>query len=61
MGSRNKVEGEEENRIKRQQELKTLINEKKMELERLSFQLQSLQRVEAEQKTIIEKLNNNET
>jgi intraflagellar transport protein 20 len=34
VGSRNKIEGEEDNRRKREQELKTLINEKKMELER---------------------------
>ena len=37
VGARNKLEGEEDNRIKKQQELKTLINEKKMELERLNF------------------------
>jgi intraflagellar transport protein 20 len=61
VGARNKVEGEEDNRIKRQQELKTQINEKKMELERLSFQLETLVKVEGEQKTIIEKLNNNES
>lgn len=34
VGARNKIEGEEDNRRKREQELKTLINEKKMELER---------------------------
>ena len=30
VGSRNKIEGEEDNRRKKEQELKTLINEKKM-------------------------------
>lgn len=34
VGARNKIEGEEDNRKKREQELKTLINEKKIELER---------------------------
>ena len=34
VGARNKIEGEEDNRKKREQELKTQINEKKMELER---------------------------
>ena len=34
VGARNKIEGEEDIRRKREQELKTLINEKKIELER---------------------------
>ena len=34
VGARNKIEGEEDNRRKREQELKTLINEKRMEFER---------------------------
>ena len=34
VGARNKIEGEEDNRRKKEQELKTLINEKRMELER---------------------------
>ena len=37
-----------------------MINEKKAELERLSAQHDSLTRVEAEQKALIEKLTNNE-
>ena len=60
VGSRNKVEGEEDNRRKREQELKTLINEKKMMLERLNYQYESLQKVANEQKLTIEKLSNNE-
>jgi intraflagellar transport protein 20 len=60
VGSRNKVEGEEDNRRKREQELRTLINEKKMMLERLNYQYESLQKVANEQKLTIEKLSNNE-
>jgi hypothetical protein len=37
-----------------------MINEKKAELERLNTQYESLQRVESEQKALIEKLTNNE-
>ena len=60
VGSRNKIEGEEDNRRKREQELKTLINEKKMMIERLTYQYESLQKVANEQKLTIEKLSNNE-
>jgi intraflagellar transport protein 20 len=34
VGARNKIEGEEDNRRKREQELKTTINEKRLQLER---------------------------
>ena len=34
VGARNKIEGEEDNRRAREQELKTLINEKRLLLER---------------------------
>ena len=61
IGARNKIEGEEDNRRKREQELKTLINEKKMMLERLTYQHESLSKVENEQKLTIEKLSNNES
>lgn len=61
VGSRNKIEGEEDNRRKREQELKTIINEKRLLLERLTFEFESLQKVEMEQKTTIEKLSNNES
>ena len=61
IGARNKIEGEEDNRRKREQELKTLINEKKMMLERLTYQHESLTKVENEQKLTIEKLSNNES
>ena len=46
IGARNKIEGEEDNRRKKEQELKTLINEKKMMLERLTFEYESLCKVE---------------
>merc|ERR1712166_1009755 len=42
IGARNKIEGEEDNRRKKVQELKTLINEKKMMLERLTYEYESL-------------------
>jgi len=61
IGARNKIEGEEDNRRKKEQELKTQINEKKMMLERLTYQFESLSKVEAEQKLTIEKLSNNES
>lgn len=61
VGARNKIEGEEDNRRKREQELKTLINEKRLLLERLTFEFESLQKVEGEQKSTIEKLSNNES
>ena len=41
-------------------ELQAMINEKKAELERLNLQFDSLQRVEADQKALIERLTNNE-
>ena len=61
VGARNKIEGEEDNRRKKEQELKTTINEKRLLLERLTFEFESLQKVEQEQKTTIEKLSNNES
>eukprot|EP00355_Strombidium_rassoulzadegani_P009215 CAMPEP_0168617536 /NCGR_PEP_ID=MMETSP0449_2-20121227/5592_1 /TAXON_ID=1082188 /ORGANISM="Strombidium rassoulzadegani, Strain ras09" /LENGTH=125 /DNA_ID=CAMNT_0008658353 /DNA_START=14 /DNA_END=387 /DNA_ORIENTATION=+ len=50
IGARNKIEGEEDNRKKKEQELKTIINEKKMILERLTYEYESLSKVENEQK-----------
>ena len=48
IGARNKIEGEEDTRRKKEQELKTQINEKKMMLERLNYQYESLVKVEQE-------------
>jgi hypothetical protein len=42
VGARNKIEGEEDNRRKREQELKTLINEKRLMLDRLTYEYDSL-------------------
>ena len=60
IGLANRVDHEKEVRKRKQLELQAMINEKKAELERLNTQHESLQRVEAEQKALIEKLTNNE-
>jgi intraflagellar transport protein 20 len=60
IGQRLQVEMEADNRRKRQHELEMLIREKTAEIERLNFQYNSLERVEKEQRILIEKLNNNE-
>ena len=60
VGARNKVESEEDNLRKKEQELKTLINERKMELGRLISENESLKKIELEQKNLIDKLSNNE-
>jgi len=41
--------------------LKTLINEKRLMLERLTFEYESLNKVMNEQKITLEKLSNNES
>lgn len=60
IGLGNRVDHEKEVRKRKQIELQAMINEKKAELERLNSQHESLQRVEADQKALIEKLTNNE-
>jgi len=60
IGLANRVDHEKEVRKRKQLELQAMINEKKAELERLCTQYDSLTRVEAEQKALIEKLTNNE-
>ena len=60
IGLGNRVDSEQEVRKRKQLELQAMINEKKAELERLNAQQDSLVRVEAEQKALIEKLTNNE-
>lgn len=42
-------------------ELSNILNERKSELERFQIELQSLQKIEQEQRILIEKLSNNET
>jgi len=61
VGARNKIEGEEDNRRKREQELKTLINEKRLMFDRLTFEHDSLHKVLNDQKITLEKLSNNES
>merc|ERR1719231_926088 len=60
IGLANRVDHEKEVRKRKQLEVQAMINEKKAELERLNAQHESLVRVEAEQKALIEKLTNNE-
>lgn len=60
IGLGNRCEAEGEVRKRKQLELQAMINEKKAELERLNAQHESLIRVDAEQKALIEKLTNNE-
>eukprot|EP00928_Gymnodinium_smaydae_P090270 TRINITY_DN74098_c0_g1_i1.p1 TRINITY_DN74098_c0_g1~~TRINITY_DN74098_c0_g1_i1.p1 ORF type:complete len:131 (+),score=35.59 TRINITY_DN74098_c0_g1_i1:83-475(+) len=61
IGQRNRAEMEADSRRKKQQHMQALIVEKTAELERLVFQLNTLERSEREQKALIEKLSNNET
>ena len=60
IGLGNRIDSEQEVRKRKQVELQAMINEKKAELERLNTQHDSLVRVDAEQKALIEKLTNNE-
>mmetsp|Transcript_93973 Transcript_93973/g.223634 ORF Transcript_93973/g.223634 Transcript_93973/m.223634 type:complete len:132 (+) Transcript_93973:65-460(+) len=61
IGQRNRAEMEAEARKRKQLSMQAAIQEKTQELERLTFQLNSLERVEREQQGLIEKLSNNET
>ena len=60
VGERNKVETEEENRKKKLMDLSNQLNERKSELERYTIEFTALEKVEAEQRQLIEKLSNNE-
>lgn len=60
LGERNKWESEAENRKRKMMELNNYLNEKKAELERYTVELESLTKVEAEQKVLINKLSSNE-
>lgn len=61
IGQRNRAEMEAEARRRKQLSMEAAIKEKTQELERLTFQLNSLEKVEREQQALIEKLSNNET
>eukprot|EP00747_Dinoflagellata_sp_TGD_P162310 gnl/TRDRNA2_/TRDRNA2_179765_c0_seq1.p2 gnl/TRDRNA2_/TRDRNA2_179765_c0~~gnl/TRDRNA2_/TRDRNA2_179765_c0_seq1.p2 ORF type:complete len:131 (+),score=47.43 gnl/TRDRNA2_/TRDRNA2_179765_c0_seq1:87-479(+) len=60
IGQRNRAEMEADSRRRKSLQMQALITEKTAELERYHFQLMSLERVEREQKVLIEKLSNNE-
>lgn len=60
IGSRMRAEGQDDEIRKKQMEYRTTIRERKLELERLNKEFESLQRVEGEQKAMIDKLSNNE-
>lgn len=60
IGQRNRAEMEAESRRRKQQQMQAMIAEKTAELERVVFQFNTLERAEREQKTLIEKLSNNE-
>mmetsp|Transcript_18134 Transcript_18134/g.25496 ORF Transcript_18134/g.25496 Transcript_18134/m.25496 type:complete len:131 (+) Transcript_18134:24-416(+) len=56
IGQRNKIESETETRKRKQQELMYAIAQKKQELQRSKDHFQSLEKIEMEQKVMIEKL-----
>ena len=58
IGVRNRVEGEKEERFREAKALEGALAEAKMKRERHALQLASLERVEAEQRAIIERLQN---
>ena len=59
IGQRNKVDSEEGNRKRRAEELRAQINEDLTDLERLRAEHDSLNAVELEQRSLIERLSNN--
>mmetsp|Transcript_18155 Transcript_18155/g.35662 ORF Transcript_18155/g.35662 Transcript_18155/m.35662 type:complete len:134 (-) Transcript_18155:51-452(-) len=60
IGQRNLVDAEIETRKTKQRQHMLLLREKEAELERLETQIASLEKVEADQLALIEKLSNNE-
>lgn len=60
IGQRLLVEAEKDGRGRRQDELRSRIAEREAELRRLTVELESLLKVEAEQRDVLEKLGNNE-
>ena len=60
IGQRNKVESEQENRVRQKRLLTALLAEKEAELQRYDAQYESLRKVDQDQRTMIEKLSNNE-
>ena len=60
IGERNKAGLEADHRRRLQAEFKTVLAEKSSELDRLSFYFESLEKVEREQKAIIDRLREND-
>mmetsp|Transcript_48242 Transcript_48242/g.98544 ORF Transcript_48242/g.98544 Transcript_48242/m.98544 type:complete len:128 (-) Transcript_48242:169-552(-) len=58
IGLRISAENEAEQRTRQERALQTMINEKRAELDRHTLQLQSLERIESEQKAMLEKITN---
>ncbi len=60
LGKKNQLYQEMDSKANKESELKLMIKEKIEELERLKVQYQSLEKIENEQRLIIEKLSNND-
>ncbi|CAD7948319.1 unnamed protein product [Amoebophrya sp. A120] len=60
IGQKNLAEMESENRRRKQQQMRALIASKEAELSRLTTYYDSLEKVEREQKAMIERLSNND-
>ncbi|CAD7931108.1 unnamed protein product [Amoebophrya sp. A25] len=60
IGQRNMAEMESENRRRKQQQMRALIASKEAELARLQTHYLSLEKVEREQKAMIDRLSNND-
>lgn len=56
MGFRNAIKGEEEKRTRRKYELEELLMDRKIELQRLKSEHESLEKVEADQQQLIHSL-----
>lgn len=61
IGLRMSVTNEAEGRTRQKRALQTVINEKRAELDRINAQLQSLERIESEQRATIEKFTNSQS
>jgi intraflagellar transport protein 20 len=55
------VQNETEGRNRQKRTIQTVINEKRAELDRINIQLQSLERIESEQRSMIERFTNSQS
>jgi intraflagellar transport protein 20 len=55
------VQNETEGRNRQKRTIQTVINEKRAELDRINVQLQSLERIESEQRSMIERFTNSQS